>query len=135
MANKVPIESIEFYDINSDKFTEVFEVNDEYIQISPGRKIKISNIVRGYTYIGIANTDTVPIDHPFKSYYLAVKPGQYENFGLTLNSNEIGIFLYNQQSWVKESIPHTPVELMTEDQYNQLVEKDENTLYLIYEPE
>lgn len=137
MSGSVPIDSIEFFDINSDHFSEVFEFDDQSIQISAGKKMKLANIVRGYTYVGMANLDTSPLEHPFKSYYIAVQPGEYTNFNLTLNSNEIGIFLYNSssKSWEKEIIPYTPIKVITEDEYESLSSKDENTLYLLYEPE
>lgn len=138
MAEQVSLENVEFYDINSDKFTEVFELNgDEFIQISPGKKIRVSNISKGYTYLGIADIDTVPIDNPQKVCYLAIKPGTYVNFSnIKLNSNEICMLLYDStvSGWKKESIPYNPIVTLTEDEYKQTT-PDENTIYLIYEPE
>lgn len=85
----------------------------------------------GSLYGGIITPNTV-INTPQKpTAYVTEAPGQYTMSGVVYNTNNIGIFNYNN-GWTFQEIPI--YEVLTEAEYNAIADK-EDKLYMIYEDE
>ena len=58
----------------------------------------------GYKYMGVAVPTTNPGTPEQNVFYLAITPGEYTNFGLTLKDATIGIFRYDGTTWAMDEI-------------------------------
>jgi hypothetical protein len=70
------------------------------------------NVSKGSVFLGVANPETKPGTPTQSVFYIANKPGTYDNFNLIIKSGEIAFFSYSpSEKWKKISILTTDTEL------------------------
>lgn len=59
----------------------------------------VSGLSEGALFVGIANTTTNPPAYDGDVFYIAVEPGTYSNFGVTVPNGSIGIIYNTSSDW------------------------------------
>ena len=91
----------EITDTITEEITDYYDVTN--ISYSPILQFHINS---RFVYLGIADKNTIPDRSKENVYYIAITPGEYPNFNLTIANNEIANFKYAGGNWIKETITY-----------------------------